>query len=114
MHDDKPLDLSALDPLRHPARWRAFVASTHARLGAVLEGRARQNDLVHFIVSWRRPLLATAAAIIVALIPAEILLERREVETERVRRLVAISLWPGAERLPNGADFRRALGGQTP
>lgn len=114
VYDDEPLDLSALDPRRDPERWRAVVEGTRTRVDAVLETRAGGDDPLDVLASWRRPLLVAAAAAILALIPAEIALERREAEMERVQRLVAISHWASPAQRPTGADFLRALGGWTP
>jgi hypothetical protein len=114
MNDDEPLNLSALDPARDAARWAAIVAATHRRAVGALEERARDDDPIQLIAGWQRPLLAAAAAALVALIPAEIVLERREVEVERVERLVQISRLPTDGDQPTGADFRRALGGRGP
>jgi hypothetical protein len=113
MNDDEPFDLSALDPARDAARWGAIVAATHRRAAAALDERVRGDDPIQLIASWRRPLLAAAAAALIALIPAEIVLERREVQMERVNRLVQISRLP-TEGRPTGADFRRALSERVP
>lgn len=114
-HDDEPLDLSALDPEREPDRWRALVAGTLARLDEALEERARSDDPLHLIAAWRKPLLAAAAGFILVLIPVEMALERREPWSHRVERLVALSHWSSeAQRVPTGADFRRALGEPAP
>jgi hypothetical protein len=105
------VDLTALDPMREPARWAALLERTLGRLDAVLEERMRRDDPLLLIATWRKPLLAVAAAVILALIPMELALERRDTRAERVERLVALSHWLVATQWPTGADFRRALGG---
>ena len=102
------LDLSPLDPMRDPARWRAVVDATLLRVDAALSRRAR--DPLSLIAAWRRPLLIAAAAALALLVPVELALETREARAEQVQRLVALSAeWSGAERAPSGADFLRAL-----
>ena len=110
MPGDERLDLSALDPEREPARWRALLAGTLARIDAALEERARRDDPLQLIAGWRRPLLATAAALVVMLIPMEFAVKLRKRQAERVERLVALSHWSPEAQRPTGADFRRALG----
>jgi hypothetical protein len=119
MNDD-PIDLSALDPMDDEPRWRAFVDVTLRRVDAVLAERAGREDPLDLIASWRRPLLAVAAAAIAVLVPTEIALERREARVQRVERLVAVSSRVADGGRPTAADFLRALGdaraaeGKTP
>jgi hypothetical protein len=111
MNDPDRLDLSALDPLRDPAHWRAVVGETMARVNLVLERRVPREDPFTLIASWARPVLLTAAGILTLLIPAEIALEAREAQVERLRRLVALSEQVASDvPAPTGAEFLRALG----
>lgn len=111
MNEHERLDLSALDPMRHPDHWHAFVGATLLRVDAALAGRA--PDPLSLIASWTRPLLAAAAAALVLLLPVELALEAREAHAEQVQRLVALSSrWAQGETPPSGADFLRALAEQ--
>lgn len=106
--DERPLDLSALDPARDPARWRGVVGATLARVDDAL--LHRRQDALALIAGWRRPLLAAAAAALLLLLPVEVALERREARTETVRGLVAASTaWAQEGRAPTGAELLRAM-----
>ncbi len=106
--DDGRLDLSALDPARDPARWRAAVDATLARVDAAL--LRRRQDPLTLIAGWRRPLLAAAAAAVLVLVPVEVALERRESRLETVRGLVSASTaWARDGREPSGAELLRAM-----
>lgn len=108
MDDDRRLDLSAVDPARDPGRWGAVLAATRARVDDVL--LHRRQDPLSLIAGWRRPLLAAAAAAVLALVPVEVALERRETREETVRGLVAASTaWAHEGRAPTGAELVRAM-----
>lgn len=108
MDDERPLDLSALDPARDPARWRAVLDATRARADEAL--LRRRADPLALIAGWRRPLLAAAAAALLLLVPLEVALERREAHRETVRGLVAVSTaWAEGGRAPTGAELLRAM-----
>ena len=109
MNEDDRLDLSPLDPMRDPARWRAVVDSTMSRVDAVLGQRAAQDPLT-LIAHWTRPLLLATAATLAVLVPVELALEAREREAEQVERLVALSsAIDEGEQPPSSAEFLRAL-----
>ncbi|HEX6910357.1 MAG TPA: hypothetical protein VF142_08175 [Longimicrobium sp.] len=106
--DDRRLDLSALDPARDPAAWRAVLGATLARVDDVL--LQRRADALTLIAGWRRPLLAAAAAAVLLLVPVEVALERRETRDETLRGLVAASTaWAQEGRAPTGAELLRAM-----
>ena len=106
--DERPVDLSALDPARDPARWRTVVGATLSRVDGVLLDR-RQDPLA-LIAGWRRPVLAAAAGILLLLVPVELALERRETRVKTVRGLVAVSTaWTLEGRAPTGAELLRAM-----
>lgn len=106
--DERRLDLSALDPARDPARWRAVFDATLSRVDDVLL-HSRQDPLT-LIAGWQRPLLALAAAAVLMLVPVEVALERRETRVETVRGLVAVSTeWAREGRAPTGAELMRAM-----
>ncbi|MGH7551790.1 MAG: hypothetical protein ACREMQ_02025 [Longimicrobiales bacterium] len=108
MHEHEPVDLSALDPMREPERWRAVVDATMLRVDAVLAARSR--DPIILIASWRRRLVVAAAAVVILLVPVEILLEKRETAAERIQTLVQFSTRTAlGEGLPTGAELSRAL-----
>ena len=106
--DERPVDLSALDPARDPDRWRGVGGATLARVDGVL--LHRRQDPLALIAGWRRPLLAAAAAAVLVLVPVEVALERRETRAETVRGLVAVSTaWAQEGRAPTGAELLRAM-----
>ena len=109
MIDNEKIDLSVLEP--DEARWQAVVDSTISRVNDVLIERAsHDDDVIHLIARWRRPLLAAAAAVIAALIPAEIALEMRESRAEVVQRLVVLSASSAqGERAPTAAEILRTM-----
>jgi len=111
MNEEDRLDLSALDPLREPERWRGVVESTRARIDAVMEERERRRGPLLLIAGWTRPLLAAAAIAVALLIPLELALEAREAHAERVERLVSLSTeWTPGDAPPSAAEFVRVLG----
>ena len=106
--DERRLNLSALDPARDPARWRAVLDGTLSRVDDVL--LHRRQDPLALIAGWRRPLLAMAAAAVLMLVPVEVLLERRETRVETVRGLVEVSTaWAREGRTPTGAELLQAM-----
>lgn len=106
--DERRLDLSALDPARDRARWRATLDATLARVDDVL--LHRRQDPLALIAGWRRPLLAAAAAALLVLLPVELALERREARREAVRGLVSTSTaWASEGRAPSGAELLHAM-----
>jgi hypothetical protein len=111
--NDERLDLSPLDPMEDPTRWRSLVEGTLHRVDAVLAERSADEHPLMLIASWRRRLLWAAAAALAILVPAEIALELREAKQERVDRLVTISSHWGPVP-PTGATFLRALGVLAP
>jgi hypothetical protein len=112
MPEQEPLDLSELDPMREPERWRAVVEATLLRVDAVLATRPR--DPLSLIASWSRPLTLAACLALALLIPIEIMLERREAGTEQLQTLVRLSTQTAlGEGLPTGAELSRALGHDT-
>lgn len=56
---------SALDPGMSPDRWQRMVASITAAAAAELRRLRTDRTAVSLIVEWTRPLLATAAAVLV-------------------------------------------------
>lgn len=106
--DERPLDLSALDPARDPGRWRAVLQATRVRVDDAL--LHRRLDALTLIAGWRRPLLAAAAAAVLLLVPVEVALEQREARAETLRGLVAVSTaWAQEGRVPTGAELLRAM-----
>jgi hypothetical protein len=108
MNEHDRLDLSALDPLREPAHWRAVVEATLTRVDVVLA--RRPPDPLSLIASWTRPLLVATAVALALLVPVELALEMREARAEQVQRLVELSAhWRDGEPPPSGSEFLRAL-----
>ncbi|HWL38670.1 MAG TPA: hypothetical protein VNO75_00355 [Gemmatimonadaceae bacterium] len=109
--DNERLDLSALDPARDPVRWQAMVDATRSRVDGVLAERAkREDDAFYLIASWRRSLIAAAAILLIALIPAEIALEIRESRIEAVHRLVVLSASSvHGSRAPTASEILRTI-----
>jgi hypothetical protein len=55
-------------------------------------------------------LLAAAAAVIAVLVPAEFLLEERELRAEAAHRLATVSItWVERDRSPSGAEILRTI-----
>jgi hypothetical protein len=114
MTDHDPLDLSALAPdLR---RWQSVVDGISAGIDAVLRARAeRAHDPFGLIASWRRPLLAGAAAMVLLVTAAELALEAREGREAAVQRLAARSAaWATGEQAPSASEILRVLGEPGP
>ncbi|HEX6587417.1 MAG TPA: hypothetical protein VF039_00230 [Longimicrobiales bacterium] len=105
--DERPIDLSALDPERDAGRWDALVAATVARADAALAARSR--SALDTIAGWSRPLLLAAALLVALLVPAEMLLDARERRAEQVQRLVTISVDWSRGDAPTGSELARAL-----
>jgi hypothetical protein len=105
------LDLSALDPDRNEVRWQAVVDATLSRVNDVMTERASsEEDAFYLIASWRRSLIAAAAVLVIALIPAEIALEIRESRAEAVHRLAVLSASSAvSKRPPTAAEILRTI-----
>ena len=114
MTDHDALDLSALAP--ESRRWQSVVDGTAAGIDAALRARAeRAQDPIGLIASWRRPLLAGAAALVVLLTAAEFALEAREGREAAAQRLAARSAaWAAGERAPSAGEILRALAEPRP
>ena len=105
MNEQEPLDLSLLEP----ERWESVVEATLRRVDAVLA--ARPHDPLTLIASWSRSLSIGAALAVALLVPAELLLESREVRAEQVDSLVQLTTRATlGERPATGAELSRALG----
>lgn len=103
------IDLSALEPGRDGGRWDAAVQRTRQRVEAALLARAPADPFA-LIAQWRRPVLAAVAAVVLAVIPVEWALERREAGAERARRLARLSGEAvRGERGPTGAELLGAV-----
>src|SRR5687767_8066277 len=89
MKQEDPLDLSALDPMREPEHWRAFVDTTLARVDSILATRPR--DPLTLIASWSRLLVVSATFVVGVLVPVELVLERQETSREQIQQLVQFS-----------------------
>ena len=108
MNAEEPLDLSPLDPMQDPDRWNEVVQRTQARVDLILA--TRQRDPLMLIAGWSRTLMLAAAIVILALIPVELLLERREAKVEQIELLsqLAVASVRG-ESAPTGAELSRVL-----
>ena len=90
MNDFDPVDLSALAP--DPKAWQSIMAQTMEQVDSALKAMAESgDDPIRVIASWRRSVLAAAAVVLVALLPAEVFLELRERRAETIHRLAALS-----------------------
>jgi hypothetical protein len=109
--DNDKVDLRVLDPAADPGHWRSFLEATLARADRVLEARREaENDAFWLIAKWRRPLLAAAAMLLAAVVPAEFLLERRESRAEAAHRLATVSAaWVERDQGPTGAEILRTI-----
>lgn len=61
--DRERLDLSALDPSADPEQWERLIGAITRRAAPELARRAVTHSPALLLVSWARPMLATAAAI---------------------------------------------------
>ena len=107
MSEDEKIDLSALEP----RQWDAVMARMMLRVDAVIQDRyERADDPFSLIASWRRPVLAAAAVILAAIIPAEIALEKRELRVEAVHRLASLSIKAVQRHEPlSGSEILRTI-----
>ena len=114
MSEHDPIDLSPLAP--DGARWDAIVTGTAAGVRAVLEARVgTKSDPIILLASWRRRVLAAAAAILAVLIPAEIAMEARESRRAPAHQLaVRSAMWAASQEAPSGSEILRALGEPAP
>lgn len=109
MYEPPAVDLSPLDAGDDPDRWQGVVDATMLRVDAVLIARAR--DPLTLIASWSRSLVVVATAILAVVVPAELALELREENSERVRTLVRLSTQTAlGEQPPTGEELSRMLG----
>ena len=109
MDEHEPVDLSPLDPMQEPDRWRAIVDATMLRVDEVFA--SQPEDALALIASWRRRLIMAAAVAIALLLPVEFVLEKRESVAEQIQVLVRLSTRSAlGEGLPSGAELSRALG----
>src|SRR5688572_30012070 len=108
MNPEDPVDLSPLDPMQDPDHWREVVARTNARVDLLLA--QRQRDPLTLIACWSRALTLAAAIAILALIPVELMLEKREAKDEQLELLsqLAVASVHG-ESAPTGAELSRVL-----
>jgi hypothetical protein len=109
-YETDPVDLSALDPERDPARWSALLDATRRRVGAVLLERSREPDVFELMGEWSRPILAAAAALLLLLGGAGAMLGRAEpraTDAVRLARLSETALLEG--RAPTGAQLVATL-----
>ena len=67
MNDDEPMNFSALDPARDPARWARVVAGTRLRVEAALAVRRAPGGVLDVVHAWSRLLLPAAAVLAVVL-----------------------------------------------
>ena len=105
MNEEERIDLRALEA----ADWPGMVQGTLRRLEHVLA--SRQRDPLTLIASWSRSLTIGAMLVVAVLIPVEVALEGREVETERIQTLVRFSTRTAlGEEPPTGEELLRALG----
>jgi hypothetical protein len=114
--NDRRLDLSVLDPMRDPERWRSVMNATLARVDAVIANRVHRTGPLTMLAAWYRPVLAAAALTLLMLIPIEYALERRDDRAEYVGRLVSLSTESLRGQVKVTADIliRAMHGGHTP
>lgn len=63
---DRPLDLSALDPMADPARFAGLGSRLSRAAAGELARRRARLDVWSCLAAWRRPVLATAGIVAVA------------------------------------------------
>ena len=110
---DRPMDLSPVDPTADPERFDQLVESVIARAADELAARRIRSGPVVQIAAWRRPMLAAAA--VVAVLAGTVLTQTRIPETmaieetdgvgEAVGVPVEIAQWLWEETVPSTADL---------
>jgi hypothetical protein len=110
MNQPEPVDLSPLDPERDPQRWSLLMAATRLRVAEAVLRRSREADPLALVTEWARPILATAAMILLLLGAATVFGVPGMREMSQARRLSYLtqsSVLRG--QTPTGAELMAAL-----
>jgi hypothetical protein len=67
VNDNEPMNFSALNPERDPARWAGVVTGARLRVEAALAGRRAPGGVLDMVHAWSRLLLPAAAVLAVVL-----------------------------------------------
>lgn len=109
MNEERPVDLSVLDPMTDRGRWHAYVNATMLRVDNAIA--SRPQDTLTMIANWSGFLTRACLVVLALLLPIEVLLERRETGAEQIQQLVQFSMQSTVgKELPTGADLSRTLG----
>ncbi len=109
---DGPVDFSALDPTRHPARFDSLVDGVMRGAADELAARRAANNVIGQLARWRMPVLAAAAAAAVFLLVSSNGVATRiaaNEPTSGIAEAIGISTefaaWMRGESEPSAADI---------
>jgi hypothetical protein len=112
MNEPEPVNLSPLDPARHPERWSAVVEATRLRVEAVLAERTASPDALAVVGGWARPILA-GAAVALGLLGATLAAVRESappaLPASDAQRLAALTVGFADGHVPTGAELAAAV-----
>jgi hypothetical protein len=101
--DNRPVDLSVLDPSRDARRWAALLESVASRAWAA---RKRQLTILAQLVHWARPALAIAATIALFCWMGS----RGETTTTQLEPADQLSAWAAQDTRPPTSAIIAVLG----
>lgn len=118
--DERPIDLTPLDPARDRERWERRIASIVVLAAPELARRAAAAESpLQVLVGWFRPALSAAAVLalcaggaLTLLLPAGA--PEPAVAVDALRLPAPIALWLGDDQPPTVADLALAMQGEEP
>jgi hypothetical protein len=122
--DERPIDLTPLDPALDREAWERRIAATVALAAPELARRAAAASPALVLLGWFRPALAAAAVLSICAGASLALLggqadgppEEAAVAAEALRLPTPVALWLEDDQAPSVADLALAVdsGGDTP
>lgn len=117
--DERPIDLTPLDPALDREAWERRIAAIMALAAPELARRAAAGSPSFVLLGWFRPALAAAAVVAIcagaslALFPgpAESPPEEEAVAAEALRLPTPVALWLEDDQAPSVADVALAVDG---
>ena len=117
--DERPIDLTPLDPARDREAWEGRIAAIMALAAPELARRAAAGSPSFVLLGWFRPALAAAAVLAIcagaalALLgsPADVPPEEPAVAAETLRLPTPVALWLEDDQSPSVADLALAVDG---
>ena len=119
--DPHRLDLSAIDPLADPERHERLVRTITQRARPVLARRAAESSPIALLASWARPMLATAAVLVI--LSTTVLTQTRDARGSFVPDAVIVDAlhipdpvaeWLTEDRSPTVGDLILVMEGDGP